>query len=87
MTKQNSYALDFADTDYQSNFSSLCESCNYDGLIVILGLQSILVEFLAFHLVVSPTLTLATELITAFQVFSTKLMFAIPNFIADSIYS
>ena len=31
MTKENSYALDFADTDYQLNFSSLCESCNYGG--------------------------------------------------------
>ena len=41
-------------------FPILCESSNYDGLIVILGLQWILVEFLAFHLVVSPILTLAT---------------------------
>ena len=37
MTSQNCYALDFAGTDYPSKvFPSLCESCNYDGLIVIL---------------------------------------------------
>ena len=34
----NCYALDFAGTDYPPKVSpSLCESCNYDGLIVILG--------------------------------------------------
>ena len=87
MTWQNSYALEFAGIDYQSNFPSLCESCSCDGLIMILGLQWILVEFLAFHLVVSPILTLATEQITALQVFSTEFMFAIPNFVADPIYS
>ena len=68
-------------------FSSLCESCNYDALIVILGLQWISVEFLASYLVVSPILTLATEQIIATQVFSTELMFVIPNFVADLIYS
>ena len=68
-------------------FPILCESCNYDGLIVILGLQWILVEFLAFHLVVSPLLPLATEQITATQVFSTEMMFMIPNFVDDPIHS
>ena len=67
-------------------FLILCESRNYDGLKVILGLQWSLVEFLAFHLVVSPILTLATKQITATQVFSTELMFAIPNFVADLVY-
>ena len=60
--------------------------CNYDGLIVILGWQWILMEFLAFPLVVSPILTLVTEHITSSQVFSTELMFAIPNFVADPNY-
>ena len=68
-------------TDYNYIFPSLCECCNYDGLIVILGLQRIFVEFLVFHLVVSPLLTLATEQITATQVFSTELMFVIPIFL------
>ena len=44
-------------------------------------------EFLAFHLIVLPILTLGTEHITAIQVFSTELMFVIPNFVADPIYS
>ena len=35
----SSMTLDFAGTNYQSNFTSLCKSCNYDCLIVILGLQ------------------------------------------------
>ena len=51
---------------------------------MIRGLQCILVEFLAFDLVASPILPLATEQITAFQVFSTELMFAILNFVANS---
>ena len=44
-------------------------------------------EFRTFHLVVSPNVTLATEQITATQVFSTELMFVIPNFVAGSIFS
>ena len=44
-------------------------------------------EFLAFYLVVSSILTVATELITAFQIFSSELMFVIPNFVANPIYS
>ena len=46
-----------------------------------------LVELLALHLVVSPILILATEQITATQVFLTELMFPIHNFVADPIYS
>ena len=44
-------------------------------------------KILAFHLLVSPILTLSTEQITATQVFSTELVFVIPNFVADPIYS
>ena len=51
---------------------------------MIRGLQCILVEFLAFDLVASPILPFATEQITAFQVFSTELMVAILNFVANS---
>ena len=39
MTLQNSYALDFAGTVTHQFFYSLRESCNYDGLIAILGLH------------------------------------------------
>ena len=46
-----------------------------------------LVKFLAYHLVVSPILTVATNQLTASQVFLTELMFAIRNFVADPIFS
>ena len=55
--------------------------------ILVELLKNILVEFLTFHLVVSPILTLTTEQITATQVFSTELMFVIPSFVADPFYS
>ena len=45
------------------------------------------IEFIAYHVVVFPILTLATEQITASQVFLIELMFAIPSFVADTIYS
>ena len=54
---------------------------------MILGLRWILVEFLAFYLVVSPILTLATDPITATQVFSMELMFVNTNVVVDLIYN